>query len=296
VDDPQSARTHSIIPPPKTLQRERHNGSVLFVRHGLTQWNTDQRWQGWADVELSPVGERQAVVAARNLRSLLVECDRDRLRVVCSDLSRARKTAEVFAGSLGVSVAESIPDLRERNVGDWSGLTVREIDRRWPGLRDSWHEGNVEQLPGGEHESEFQKRIFRALSTEAERSRTLGMTTILVSHGGVLRSLERELGLAQRPIPNVSGRWFWWNGETIEAGSEVDLLDYEIHEEGVRENGVREEGVRANQVQDREQQSESSAHNDFASNLATRFGSDDDAGQKTTNNRESEQRSTGASL
>src|SRR5207253_5282255 len=69
--------------------------AVLLLRHGQTTWNAERRWQGWEDAPLSPLGEQQARDAAAHL------VDAGLTRVCSSDLSRARRTAELVADGLG---------------------------------------------------------------------------------------------------------------------------------------------------------------------------------------------------
>lgn len=183
--------------------------SVLAIRHGLTQWNADQRWQGWADIPLSPGGERQAEVGAKSLAGLLAE-DGRRVRIVASDLVRARQTAEFFATELGIGLGEILTrsGLRERNVGAWSGKTGREIEQRWPGMLQAWRDGTITETPEGENEDGFQARIGAVLAEFAHGSAGADDVVILVTHGGVIRTFERMVGLEPEPVGNVSGRWF----------------------------------------------------------------------------------------
>jgi broad specificity phosphatase PhoE len=183
--------------------------SVLAIRHGLTQWNADQRWQGWADIPLSAVGERQAEVGATTLAGLLAEDGRP-VRIVASDLQRARQTAEFFATELGIehTEIEIRAGLRERNVGAWSGKTSREINQRWPGMLEAWRNGTITETPEGENEDEFQIRIGEVMAEVVHASASGDHIVVLVSHGGVIRTYERMVGLEPEPVGNVSGRWF----------------------------------------------------------------------------------------
>jgi glucosyl-3-phosphoglycerate phosphatase len=196
---------------------------VLLIRHGLTQWNVEQRWQGWADVPLSDVGRRQATVAARSLAILLRGLPD--VRIVSSDLDRAYSTARSFAEALGIETVERVEALRERHVGDWSGLTAHEITQRWPGVLERWRRGETVPLPGGEDEEGFRARVFGTLSAEAKRSAETGVATVIVSHGGAIRTIESLLDIGERHIANVGGRWFFWHGHALVPGREVDLLD-----------------------------------------------------------------------
>ena len=205
------------------------------MRHGLTQWNADQRWQGWADIPLSDLGQRQVNYAARTLAQTLAQrvehapnASPDRpgsVRIVSSDLQRAFSTAQAFAEALGVAAIERVEAWRERHVGDWSGLTAREINVRWPGLLDRWRSGEQVELPGGENEPEFRARILRALTTETQRAAEQQNLTVAVSHGGTIRTIESLLGVEKRHVANVGGRWFHWDGTAVVPGAAIDLLD-----------------------------------------------------------------------
>jgi broad specificity phosphatase PhoE len=199
--------------------------SVLAIRHGLTQWNADQRWQGWADIPLSPTGERQAEVGAKTLAGLLAE-DGRRVRIVASDLIRARQTAEFFALELGIGLGEILTrtGLRERNVGAWSGKTGREIEQRWPGMLQAWRDGTITETPEGENEEGFQARIGDVMAEFAHASALAEDVVVLVSHGGVIRTLERMVGLEPEPVGNVSGRWFGVANQTVAEWATMDAV------------------------------------------------------------------------
>ena len=198
---------------------------VLAVRHGLTQWNADSRWQGWADVPLSDVGVGQAVEAAIALAVLIGS--RTPVQVVASDLQRARQTAERLAAALGVDHVEVRGDLRERDVGDWSGLPTDEIERRWPGWLDRWRTGQLQTTPAGEHEDVLRTRITGALEELTRKAAAQDSIVVAVTHGGVIRTLDRLYGAVPQPVANMSGRWFHWSDEAVSLGELVELLPAE---------------------------------------------------------------------
>jgi glucosyl-3-phosphoglycerate phosphatase len=178
---------------------------VLLVRHGQTTWNASQRWQGWADVALNEIGEHQAEVAAvtlaRGLRNVPV-------LVVSSDLVRARSTAEALALALNVEVAAVFADLRERDVGDWSGKTTDEINELWPGQLEAWRDGQLDSTPNGEREDVLLARTGGALESLAQVAVAEDCAVVAVTHGGVIRTLTREFGGTPRPVGNLDGSWF----------------------------------------------------------------------------------------
>jgi glucosyl-3-phosphoglycerate phosphatase len=198
---------------------------VLVLRHGLTEWNAAGRWQGWADIPLTDVGRSQARVAAERLQDSGVHF----YRVVFSDLERAAETATLIADLLGIN--ERVPDAgwRERDIGHWSGLLTYEIEARWPGQLDAWRDGMLERVPGGELEDELQARILESLHVVLADPRP----ALVVTHGGVIRTLDRVFGVEPRPVPNVGGRWFGTSTTgAVLPGSDVDLLS------GPRPNSV----------------------------------------------------------
>ena len=172
---------------------------LLLLRHGQSTWNADGKWQGQADPPLSPLGEEQARDAARRLTPGQFS------RIVASNLQRAHRTAEILAESLRLPV-EVDPELREIDVGDWEGLTRAEINERAPGALADWSEGRSESTPGGELRKHLTDRARAALLRAAAAS-SPGDKLLLVSHGALIRNLDRALGLQPQGIGNLAGRW-----------------------------------------------------------------------------------------
>jgi probable phosphoglycerate mutase len=191
---------------------------LLCVRHGESTWNADKRWQGWADAPLSDLGERQAREAARRLTGIAFDA------VFASDLQRARRTAELLAPQRDIVVE---PLVRERDVGDWSGLTTPEIESRWPGQIDAWRTGRIPSPPGGEDNSEFTARVVRGIEHIAVQVGGDGVALVVV-HGGVVRALERAADEDALTLPNLGGRWFDVTpgaSAVLRAGEIVRLTD-----------------------------------------------------------------------
>ena len=193
---------------------------LLLIRHGQSTWNADGRWQGQADPPLSALGEEQAYDAARRLRAGQFS------RVVSSNLRRALRTAEILGEGLGLPV-EVDPDLREIDVGEWQGLTRAEINARAPGALADWSEGRSESTPGGELRTDLTDRARAALLRAAAAS-SPGNRVLLVSHGALIRNLDRALGLPPHGIGNLAGRWYESDGDgSLVAAELVSLADPE---------------------------------------------------------------------
>jgi broad specificity phosphatase PhoE len=182
---------------------------ILLVRHGQSIWNADGRWQGQADPPLSELGEQQAVAAARAVG--IVDA------VYASDLVRASRTAELVADHLGADVLVD-PRLRERHAGPWQGRTKTEIAVEWPGYLESG-----ERPDGYEADDSVVARVLAALGAIAEAH---DGDVLVVTHGGVVRVVERHLGDdADELVPNLGGRWVEADGSLLRLGERVVLLD-----------------------------------------------------------------------
>lgn len=181
---------------------------MLIVRHGQSEWNALGRWQGRADPPLSDLGRRQASQAADLLGSFDA--------IVASPLTRALHTAEIIADALGVGPVTVEPDLVERDVGEWSGLTTAEIDRDWPGYR----RGN-RRPPGFESDSAL---LDRTLDVFGRLSRRFsGAEILVVCHGGLIYSLEAHHDMPFERIPNLGARWMTHDADRSVMGDRVFL-------------------------------------------------------------------------
>lgn len=183
-------------------------------------WNAAQRWQGWADIDLAPEGHAQAESAAEDLQRWPRSVP---IRVVASDLLRAQQTAEPIRRALQAGPVRIVAGFRERGVGEWSGKTTEEIERAWPGMLADWRNGHISQLPGGEDEDSFRQRITEALRNVCHEAAAENCTFVVVSHGGVIRTLERLHHVEPKPVANLGGRWFFLVGGEVRGGSRVHL-------------------------------------------------------------------------
>ena len=163
---------------------------ILLVRHGQSTWNADGRWQGRADPPLSDLGVRQAEVAAQTVGELGIT------RIWASPLVRADRTARILAARLGLEV-ESDARLAERDAGDWTGKTRTEIEEGWPGFLDGGLRPNGFKSDDVLHE--------RALAAMADIGLDAHEPVAVISHGGLIRVVERALGSEPHSVPNLGG-------------------------------------------------------------------------------------------
>jgi broad specificity phosphatase PhoE len=189
---------------------------ILLVRHGESEWNASGRWQGWAESPLSDLGRQQALEAASAVGTVDA--------IVASDLERAVQTAVIISEAIGVGPVVTEPGIRERDVGEWTGLTRPEIDERWPGDLEAWRRGELRAPPGGERNEDILERYRAALVRIA--STFDGGEVLAVSHGGVMRLLERASGVEQPPVfANLGGLVVDVHGDRVDVGERMLLLD-----------------------------------------------------------------------
>ncbi len=158
---------------------------LVLWRHGRTEWNAAKRFQGQIDVALDSVGLAQAEAAAGMLAALLPH------RIVSSDLSRARTTAEALSRRTGV-VVELDPRLRETDAGDWQGLGRSELLARYPDDLAAWAAGSDLRPGGGERRTEVAERMVAAIE-DALSGVPSGGTLVVATHGGAARAAVGQL-------------------------------------------------------------------------------------------------------
>jgi probable phosphoglycerate mutase len=152
---------------------------ILLARHGESDWNRERRWQGHADRPLTERGEAQARALADRLAEIRLDA------VYSSDLQRARVTAETVARPRGLEVHVR-PELREVDVGSWSGLTRDDAQQRFPEAYARWLEGGSGWTDGESYET-MSKRVLGVVA-EMVAAHPDGWVFV-VSHGGPIRAV-----------------------------------------------------------------------------------------------------------
>jgi probable phosphoglycerate mutase len=171
--------------------------TLILARHGETDWNRDGIWQGHGDPPLNDVGRKQATELAVRLADVEIDA------LYSSDLRRAYETAEIIGKAKGLEITADA-DLREIDIGAWSGLTRAQIEERFPDM----------ERHDGEASDAFNARavgVLRRIAAAHEGARVL-----VVTHGGVVRALERHVfGDALTLLGNCETASFSFEGGTF---------------------------------------------------------------------------------
>lgn len=157
------------------------NRLVYLVRPGKIQLNDDQRrYIGQINVSLNEDGINQARNLSRKLEAV------DICSVHCSDLSRARQTAEIIALPKALTVI-SHEKLREINLGKWEGRTLNEIAHNYPeAFKERGTDLSYYCVPGGESYIDCSRRVVSAFH---DILRTSKGNVLIVGHIDVNRLL-----------------------------------------------------------------------------------------------------------
>jgi len=185
---------------------------LVLLRHGETESNRLKRFAGWNDEHLTPEGR----LAVGELADAL---DLRGGRLYTSPVRRAVETAEILADRLSLSV-HTVHDLHEIELGEWKGMTTREVSERWPvAYRDWLAIPERVRVPGRESLGEVRERAMNAIDQigKAELSESVA-AALVVTHLALIRVL--WLAAERRPLSDyheVSGDRAWvyplrWEG------------------------------------------------------------------------------------
>jgi ribonuclease H / adenosylcobalamin/alpha-ribazole phosphatase len=153
---------------------QRKATTTLLLRHGQTALSIERRFAGRGEIPLTEVGRQQAAAAAVRIAA------RGGIDlVICSPLSRARRTAEVVADATGAALLVD-DDLAETDFGEWEGMTFAEVMARWPEEMAAWMANADVAPPGGESLASAGRRALAALDRMLAAHAL--KTAVVVSH------------------------------------------------------------------------------------------------------------------
>lgn len=162
--------------------------TLILLRHGQSQWNLENRFTGWVDIDLSDAGRQEAQQAGEKLRGMKID------RVYTSRLMRAINTAKIALEAAGMQQLPMIEDqaLNERHYGDLQGLNKAETAAKYGNEQvHIWRRSFDVPPPGPEAESLelCMKRVMPYYQQHILPDLLAGLNVLVVAHGNSLRSL-----------------------------------------------------------------------------------------------------------
>ena len=205
--------------------------TILVVRHGQAEGNSEHRFIGQTNVALSPQGYEEAEALAARLAG------RHITRIVSSDLSRCVDTVTPLAHRTRLSI-ETDDRLREISNGEWSGRLPEEIAEGWPHLWQRYVSGEDVPRPGGERWADVRARTLACVNDLADRT-PVGQVVLVCTHGGpALHLITWAVGIEPHgnifkgtlgPIANASVSTLGFPGPRLLGYNDVGHLTGELN-------------------------------------------------------------------
>lgn len=157
--------------------------TVVFLRHGETDWNAQGRYQGQTDILLNDAGREQARQAAHRWGHTEFDA------AIVSPLTRADETGRIMLGDRDLELV-TVDDIKETHGGDWEGLVFSDIAEQWPDEHAAFRLPALDAGPvGGETPRESGTRTAQAVLSSLATADVL----LVVSHGNTLRAAAHVL-------------------------------------------------------------------------------------------------------
>jgi len=163
---------------------------LVLLRHGESQWNLENRFTGWVDVELTDKGRAEARRAGEKLRDIRFDC------AYTSVLRRAADTLDIV---LQVIEQADIPiardqALNERHYGDLQGLNKAETAKKFGDEQvHIWRRSYDVAPPGGESLKDTAARTLPYFESKIVPDLQAGKNVLVAAHGNSLRSIVMQL-------------------------------------------------------------------------------------------------------
>jgi probable phosphoglycerate mutase len=186
--------------------------NIYITRHGETQWNKENRLQGWRDSELTDNGIRNATALGERLGQTKFQA------IYSSPIERAVKTAKLICSDRKIPILFE-DSLKEINLGDWEGKVKEEIEENSKqAFFDFWNAPHLynHEPHQGESLSALKSRVEHVINKIIAENNDGNV--LIVTHGVTIRAILSYL----MNIPTEK----WWDGPFIE-GTSLTLAQYD---------------------------------------------------------------------
>ncbi len=163
---------------------------LILLRHGESQWNVENRFTGWVDVDITSNGEEEARKAGLTLKDYPIDM------LFTSALLRAIRTADIVLQSAGKGMipTQRSEKLNERHYGDLQGLNKDEVGKQYGSDQlKIWRRSYDMPPPNGESLKMTQERVLPYFHEYIVPVLKEGKNVLLTAHGNSLRALIAEL-------------------------------------------------------------------------------------------------------
>lgn len=204
---------------------------LVLIRHGESEWNKENRFTGWTDVDLSEKGLDEAKTAGKILKNNKYEFDisytsvlkraiktlstvLEELDLLWIPVYKSWKLNERHYGALqGLNKAETAKKYGDEQVHKWRRYVdvrppaLEKSDERYPGNEHKYSELKEDEIPTTENLDDTQKRVIEYWNEVIVPQIKNGKKIIIAAHGNTLRALVRYLdnipgnGIADLNIP-----------------------------------------------------------------------------------------------
>ena len=190
-------------------------GKLILCRHGESEWNLENRFTGWADVDLSPKGEQEAKDAGLTLKHEQLSFD----LAYTSVLKRATRTLWIMLEEMSLTwiPVTNAWELNERHYGALQGLNKSQVaaeygeeqvqiwrrsydtpppplnndDERHPRFEIRY--AGVSDLPASESLKDTLLRVKPYWQTKIIPSLLGNQDVLIVAHGNSLRAMVKMI-------------------------------------------------------------------------------------------------------
>lgn len=193
-------------------------GTLILIRHGQSQWNLENRFTGWTDVDITDAGRTDAGLTGKSLKEFTFDI------AFLSRLKRTQQTFDAIMEAYGQKGLTQVHDsaLNERHYGDLQGLnksdTIKQYGEEQVKL---WRRSYDVRPPNGESIDDCVRRTLPFFKQYVMPHVAAGKTVIVVAHGNSLRPIMMHLDkltpeqTASLEIPLVVPTVYTFEGETL---------------------------------------------------------------------------------
>lgn len=175
--------------------------NLILLRHGQSIWNLENRFTGEVDVDLSTLGQHEAMLAGILLKDYIIDM------AFTSVLKRAVHTLDIILNEMGkaIPVFKSAA-LNERNYGDLQGLNKTETEQKFGADKVKlWRRSYEISPPKGESLQDTYNRVLPYYLIAIGPKLKTDKNILIVAHGNSLRALMMYLdGYSATEIADIN--------------------------------------------------------------------------------------------